>query len=152
LLNSRYGVNVKGVFAPTIREKSKVLREADIIFCASTEGIRVIDKELFENLKLLKIMADINAVPPLGVEGIKLDDDMREIALGIFGIGALTIGKLKYQLEKAILLEVRKNGKDVYSYKYAFQLARKLLQKDISISKLAVTLKYPDKLKTQSDS
>jgi len=143
LLKSRYGANVEGVFAPTATEKAEVLRKADVIFSASTEGVRVIEKELLGDLKFLKVMADINAVPPLGIEGIKLEDDMREMAAGIFGIGALTIGKLKYQLEKEILKEVRKNGKEVYNYNFALQLARKLLQKELSVAKLSVTLKYP---------
>ncbi len=145
LLASRYGAYVKGVFAPTAAEKSEALRKADVIFSASTEGVRVIDKELLENLKLLKVMADINAVPPLGIEGIKLEDDMKEVSPGIFGIGALTIGKLKYQLETAILKEVRRNGKKVYSYGVALQIARSLLQRKVSIAKLAVTLEHPAK-------
>jgi methylene-tetrahydromethanopterin dehydrogenase len=113
-----------------------------VVFSASTEGVRVLEKELFNGLKLLKVMADINAVPPLGIEGIKLDDDMREMAPGIFSIGALTIGKLKHQLEKGILKQVRKNGKEIYNYNFAIQLARQLLQKEKSIAKLSVTLNY----------
>jgi len=142
LLGSKYGANVEGVFAPTAMKKSKVLRKADVIFCASTEGTRVIKSELLKGLKLLKVMADINAVPPLGIEGMKLEDDMREIAPGIFGIGALTIGKLKYQLEQEILRGVRRNGKEVHNYSYSLRLARKLLRKKISVGKLAVTLNY----------
>lgn len=147
LLASKYRANVKGVFAPTDDEKAKVLHKADVIFCASTEGVRVLKKELLEDLKLLKVMADINAVPPLGIEGIKLEDDMREIAPGIFGIGALTIGKLKYQLEQGTLRQVRKNGKEVYNYNFALQLARKLLQKEAAVAQLSVTLKYPERRK-----
>jgi len=147
LLASKYRANVKGVFAPTDNEKAKVLHKADVIFCASTEGVRVLKKELLEDLKLLKVMADINAVPPLGIEGIKLEDDMREIAPGIFGIGALTIGKLKYQLEQGTLRQVRKNGKEVYNYNFALQLARKLLQKEAAVAQLSVTLKYPERRK-----
>jgi methylene-tetrahydromethanopterin dehydrogenase len=146
-LSSEYGANVEGVFAPTNTEKSKVLRKADVIFCASTEGVRVIGKELLDDLKLLKVMADINAVPPLGIEGIKLGDDMREMAPGIFGIGALTIGKLKYELEKEALKEVRKNGKEVYNFNFALRLAKRLIQRETSIAKLSVTLKYPSKQK-----
>ncbi|MCK4633649.1 hypothetical protein KAT42_02360, partial [Candidatus Bathyarchaeota archaeon] len=144
-IRGRYGANVEGVFAPSQEEKLKVLHRADVIFCAATEGVRVVEKTLLEDLKLLKVIADINAVPPLGVEGIKLEDDMREIASGIFAVGALTIGKLKYQLEKEILNGVRKNGKEIYSYSFAIQLARKLLQKKLSIAKMAVTLEYPSR-------
>ena len=144
-LKNKYGANVEGVFAPTSEEKSSVLRRADIVFCASTEGVRIIEKGLVEDLKLLKVFADINAVPPLGVEGIKLEDDMREMASGVFGIGALTIGKLKYNVEKEILKEARKDGKEVYNYNSALQLARKLLKKELSIAQLSVSLRYPDK-------
>lgn len=145
-LRDKYGVEVKGVFAPTSQKKVEVMKKADVIFCVSVAGVRIINKEDLNELKLAKVIADVNAVPPLGVEGMKLDDDMREIAPGIFGIGALTIGRLKYRLEKEILKEAGRNGKGtVYNYNYAFQLARKILKGEISALKLAVTVKYPPK-------
>jgi len=145
-LRDKYGVDVKGVFAPTPQKKVEVMKKADVIFCVSVAGVRIINKENLNELKLAKVIADVNAVPPLGVEGMKLDDDMREIAPGIFGIGALTIGRLKYKLEKEILKEARRNGKGtVYNYNYAFQLARKILKGEISALKLAVTVNYPPK-------
>lgn len=144
LLCNRYGVTVEGVFAPTPIKKVSVIEKADVIFCASVAGVQLIDKEMLNKLKLIKVIADVNAVPPLGVERIKLNDDMREIAPGIFGIGALTIGRLKYKVEKRILKEARRNNKGmVYNYNYSFQLARKILKGKISTAKLAVTVNYP---------
>ena len=84
------------------------MEKADVIFCAAGPGIQIIDKEMLNAMNLLKAIADVNAVPPLGVEGINLNDDMREIAPGIFTIDALTIGRLKYKVEQEILREVRK--------------------------------------------
>jgi methylene-tetrahydromethanopterin dehydrogenase len=143
LLANRYGVKVQGVFAPTPAEKLEILKKADVVFCAGARGIRVIEKELLKELKLVKVLVDINAIPPFGIEGIKLKDDMREIESGIFGIGALTIGELKHKLEKEILREARANGKEIYNYNVALQLARKLLRKEVSPVKLTLTLSYP---------
>ncbi|MFQ6086437.1 MAG: NAD(P)-dependent methylenetetrahydromethanopterin dehydrogenase [Candidatus Bathyarchaeia archaeon] len=143
LLASRYGVKVQGVFAPTRAEKLEILKKADVVFCAGARGVRVIEKGLLKELKLVKVLVDINAIPPFGIEGIKLKDDMREIAPGIFGIGALTIGDLKHKLEKEILREARSNGKEIYNYNLALELARKLLQKEVSPAKLTLTLSYP---------
>jgi len=71
---------------------------------------------------------------------------MREIATGIFSIGPLAIGRLKYKLEQQILKEARRNGKGaVYNYNYSFQLARKILKGEISALNIAVTLNYPHK-------
>jgi len=143
LLADRHKVNVSGVFAPTPAEKLEILKKADIVFCAATRGARIITKELLKKLKLLKVLVDTNAVSPLGIEGIELKDDMREIAPGIFGIGALTVGELKHELEKEILRQARDNGKEIYNFNQAVQLARKLLRKEISPAKLTLNLKYP---------
>jgi methylene-tetrahydromethanopterin dehydrogenase len=146
LLRERYGVEVEGVFAPTPEKKVEVINIADVILCASVAGVRIITKDMLEKVKLVKVIADVNAVPPLGVEGMKLDDDMREFAPGIFGIGPLTIGRLKYKLEREILREARRNGKGtVYNYNYAMELARKILKGEIPAAKLAVTVSYPPK-------
>jgi len=147
VLRSRYGADMQGVFAPTPAKKLRVLKKAEVIFCAATRGVRVIEKKLLQKLKLLKIMADINAIPPLGIEGIKLADDMREIMPGIFGVGALTIGRLKHKVEKEMLREVRRNGKGTYNYNFALELARKLLKKRIRPTTLALTLSYPARQK-----
>jgi methylene-tetrahydromethanopterin dehydrogenase len=142
-LRNKYGAEVQGIFAPTPEKKLEVLKRAEVIFCAGTRGIRVIEKALLEKLKLMKVMADINAIPPLGIEGIKLEDDMREIKPGIFGIGALTIGRLKHKVEMEMLKKVRRNGKGTYNYNFALELARKLLVTKLRPAKLALTLAYP---------
>jgi len=141
------GVTVHGVYAPTREEKIQVLKKADVIFCAAAPGVRIIEMDMLKEIKLMKVMVDINAVPPLGIEGMKSDDDMREIAPGIFGIGPLAIGKLKHKLEIEILREARKSGKGVYDYNSALQLARKLLQKRVALKDLAFTLTYPPRRK-----
>jgi methylene-tetrahydromethanopterin dehydrogenase len=143
ILRSKYGADVQGVFAPTPAKKFEILKKAEVIFCAGTRGVRVIEKKLLQKLKLMKVMADINAIPPLGIEGIKLEDDMREIVPGIYGVGALTIGRLKHKVEKEMLKEVRSNGKGTYNYNFALELARKLLKKKIRPTTLALTLSYP---------
>ena len=146
LLRHKYGVNVEGVFAPTPDKKAEVIKKADVIFCASVAGVRIVTKEMLSEVKLVKVIADVNAVPPLGVEGMKLNDDMREFAPGIFGIGPLTIGRLKYKLEREILREARRNGKGtVYNYNYAMELARKILKGELPAAKLTVTVSYPPK-------
>ncbi len=143
ILRSKYGAIVQGVFVPTPEKKLEILKKAEVIFCAGTRGVRVIEKKLLQKLKLMKVMADINAIPPLGIEGVKLEDDMREIVPGIYAVGALTIGRLKHKVEEEMLKVVQSNGKGTYHYNFALELARKLLKKRISPTALAVTLSYP---------
>jgi methylene-tetrahydromethanopterin dehydrogenase len=143
LLAKDHGVQVQGVFAPTPAAKIELLKKADVVFCAGIRGVRIIDKEMMNGVKHVKVLLDINAIPPFGVEGIGLKDDMKEILPGIFTIGALTVGDLKHKLEKEILREARDDGKEVYNYNVALPLARKLLQKELFPAKLSLTLSYP---------
>jgi len=141
-LLKKYGVTVHGVYAPTREERIRVLRKTDVIFCAAAPGVRIIDAEMLKELKFMKIMVDVNAVPPSGIEGVKPNDDMREIMPGIFVIGPLTVGKVKNKLEMKILREARKSGEGIYDYNLALQLARKILRKKIALADLTLTLTY----------
>jgi len=141
LLAKDHGVQVEGVFAPTPASKIEVLKKADVVICAGIKGIRLVDKKMLNEVKHIKVLLDINAIPPFGVEGIELKDDMREMMPGIFTIGALTIGDLKHKVEREILKEARNNGKEVYNYNIALPIARALLQKSL-FPKLTLTLSY----------
>jgi methylene-tetrahydromethanopterin dehydrogenase len=141
LLAKDHGVQVQGIFAPTPASKIEVLKKADVAMCAGIRGVRLIDKEMLNEVKHIKVILDINAVPPFGVEGIELKDDMKEMMPGIFTIGALTVGNLKHKLEKDILREARNNGKELYNYTIALPMARKLLQKEL-FPKVTLTLSY----------
>jgi methylene-tetrahydromethanopterin dehydrogenase len=143
LLNKDHGVQVQGVFAPKNRDKIEILTKADVIMCAGIRGVRIIYEAMLNEVKNMKVLVDINAIPPFGIEGIELKDDMREMAPGIFAIGALAIGDLKHKLEKEILLEARNNEKEVYNYNTALPLARKLLRREITPGKLTLTIGYP---------
>ncbi len=143
LLAKDHGVQVEGIFAPTPTSKIEIIKKADVVMCAGVRGVRIIDKEMLNEVKTMKVLLDINAVPPFGVEGIELKDDMREMLPGIFTIGALTVGDLKHKLEKEILRDARANGKEVYNYNVALPIARKLLQKELFPTKLTLTLSYP---------
>ena len=142
LLAKDHGVQVEGIYAPTAASKIEILKKADVIMCAGIRGVRIIDKEMLNEVKHMKVLIDINAIPPLGIEGIDLNDDMKEIMPGIFTIGALAVGELKHKLEKEILREARTSGKDVYNYNVALPLARKLLEKSLFPAKMTMTLSY----------
>ena len=142
LLAKDHGVQVQGIFAPTPASKLEIIQKADVIMCAGVKGVRIIDKEMLAQVKHMKVLLDINAVPPFGVEGIELKDDMKEMLPGIFVIGALSVGDLKHKVEKEILRDARSSGKEVYNFNTALPMARKMLEKDMIPAKLAMTLSY----------
>jgi len=128
----RHGAYLHGISSPTKTEKMKILNQADVIFTVAARGVRIIEKELINKLPPTKVLVDTNAVPPLGIEGLELNDYMKELAPNIYGIGALIIGDLKYKLQKEILKEAYETQtKKVYDHSYALFKARELLKETV---------------------
>jgi len=132
MLNSDYLLqheSFRGVLERHGAYLHEILNQSDVIFTVAARGVRIIEKDIINKLKPTKVLVDTNAVPPLGVEGLELNDYMKELAHGIYGIGALIIGDLKYKLQKEILKEAYETQtKKVYDYKYALFKARDLLR------------------------
>jgi len=72
--NRRFGCTLKGECARTEEDKANLIAEVDIIFCAAKAGVQVLSSEVLKVARNLKVVGDVNAVPPLGIEGIKRMD------------------------------------------------------------------------------
>ncbi len=74
------------------------------------------------------VVADVNAVPPSGVEGVGVNDNGTPIAgTNAVGIGALAIGNVKYQTEAGLFKQMIDAKKPVYlDFRDAYALAQKL--------------------------
>jgi methylene-tetrahydromethanopterin dehydrogenase len=79
----------------------------------------------------LLVGADVNAVPPAGIEGLGLKANGEVIgARGALGIGPLAIGDIKYKTESGLFKAMIEAKKAVaFDFRDAFQLARDLVAK-----------------------
>ena len=122
---------IKGVFTPEPEQRVEIVKDADIIWSLAAAGVEILSEESMRKLSGKKIVVDINLVPPYGIEGLKPKHKNDEIYPGIFGIGALALGRLKSNSEAEILKEAANtNGSKVFNYNYAFEVAKKLLAKE----------------------
>lgn len=80
--------------------------EADVILATGAAGVQLLSRPTVQSLVGPKIIADVNAVPPGGVEGLKPQDEGTELAPGIFGLGALAVGGLKFKIESSLLKDL----------------------------------------------
>lgn len=129
----RYNVNLRGTTAASDADKARLLADADVVFCAAKAGIQVLNASVLADAKQLKVAGDVNAVSPLGIEGIKLMDAGAPLVHAkncpdAVGIGALAVGDVKYKLQQALLRETLESEKPVYlDFRNAFEGARKLV-------------------------
>jgi methylene-tetrahydromethanopterin dehydrogenase len=128
--NARYSVNISVVDGTTEAAKQAILDGADIALCCATAGVRVISAQQIAHSKRLKIIADVNAVPPSGAEDVNVTMDGIEIAgTHVLGIGALAIGNLKYATQHQLLKQMLSADKPCYlEFMAAFETAQKLVR------------------------
>lgn len=127
--NARYGVNIVAVDGASDLAKIEVLKNTEIALCAAAAGFQVMSLAQMAQAKDLKIVADVNAVPPTGAEGVDVFADGTAIAgTKAFGIGALAIGNVKYKTQHNLLkLMLESEKKQYLDFLSAFEMARKSL-------------------------
>jgi methylene-tetrahydromethanopterin dehydrogenase len=100
----RYDVQLEVVDGSTEEAKVAVLQQVSVALSAGPAGVRVLAPSHFVQSQTLQVVADVNAVPPLGVEGV--DVMANGVNVGdsqIVGFGALAIGRLKYVTQHELL-------------------------------------------------
>ena len=127
-ISERTGGVIKGAQMATDEEKISQLRDADVILTTGKAGVQMISEAVLKALPPGKLVADVNAVPPTGIHGLSPNDDLKEIAPGIKGIGALAIGVLKYDVEMEMLETIQTSEKfTVLDENAALEIARRRL-------------------------
>lgn len=131
--NRRFGCTLKAAVAANDADKAKLIANADIVFCAAKAGIQVLSATVLNAATQLKVAGDVNAVPPLGIAGIKRGDLGVPLlhainATGAVGVGALAVGNVKYQLQNEMLKLMLETDKPLYlDFRQAFDKARELM-------------------------
>jgi methylene-tetrahydromethanopterin dehydrogenase len=127
-LSERTGGVIKGAQMATDEDKILHLRDADVILTTGKAGVQMVSETVLKTLPRGKVVADVNAVPPTGIHGLSANDDLKEIAPGIRGIGALAVGVLKYDVEMEMLETIRTADKFmVLDENTALEIARRRL-------------------------
>jgi methylene-tetrahydromethanopterin dehydrogenase len=128
-MKARFGVDVSAVNGATDQEKAAVLAETEIVFAAAKAGVRVLTAENLRAAPKLLAAADVNAVPPSGIEGVDVFDLGKPIGgASVLGVGALAIGNVKYQTESGLFRRMIE-AEEVLAldFRDAFALARTLV-------------------------
>ena len=125
-MKSRYDIEVQAADGSTDEAKKSLVRNAEIVLAAAKAGVQVLSKAHLEGAEKLCVAADVNAVPPAGIEGVDVHADSVEIpGTSALGIGALAIGNVKYKTEFNLFKQMIEPEKPVtLDFQDAFTLAR----------------------------
>jgi methylene-tetrahydromethanopterin dehydrogenase len=125
----RFGVDLEAVAGETPEQKQNIIANAEVIFAAAAAGVQVVSKEHTALAKNLKVIADVNAVPPPGVEGMELFMNGEPIpGCDALGVGPLAIGDIKYKCESGLFKQMLESDKPLsLDFRHAYAKAKELV-------------------------
>ncbi len=125
-----YNVKLKAIDGTDEQKKADIIKDAEILLCCAPAGTRVITTDILKTAKKLLIAADVNAVPPSGIEGLDAMSDAEPIkgAEWALGLGALAIGSRKYNVQqKMFQMMLASDNHVALDFMSAYDVARKIL-------------------------
>ena len=125
VIETRFGIKVGGAAGATDEERAEAVKDANIIYAAGAIGVQLLAKSAWENNANVEMMADVNAQPPLGIEGIEATDKGKDYN-GKLAFGALGIGGLKLKLHRACIAKMFESADGVYDAEEIYALAKEM--------------------------
>jgi len=122
----RFGVDLEPAPGETPEQKAAIIADAEVIFAAAAAGVQVISAEHKKNASNLLVVADVNAVPPPGVEGMDLFMKGEQLpGCSALGVGPLAIGDVKYKTQAGLFKHMLASKEAQFlDFRQAFTLAR----------------------------
>jgi methylene-tetrahydromethanopterin dehydrogenase len=127
-IKNRFNVDVQAADGSDDSKKSAILAATEVALCAGRAGIQVLSSAQLAAAKQLLIAADVNVVPPAGIEGLEMQASGGELTPGgTLGLGPLAIGNIKYKTEFGLFQKMIASTKPMqFDFRGAFELAREL--------------------------
>jgi methylenetetrahydrofolate/methylenetetrahydromethanopterin dehydrogenase (NADP+) len=126
-VSRRFGGTVRAVTMADAAAAARVLDGAELLLNTGPAGVRLVPKNAWANRGGLRAAVDLNAVPPLGIEGIEVMDDGVQHE-GVMVVGALGAGKLKMKIHKACIARLFERNDVVLDAETIAGIAREIAQ------------------------
>ena len=119
------GSEVQGVATATGEETLLAAKAAEVIIAAGAAGIQLISKSVWEQCEQLKVLIDLNAVPPLGIEGVDVMDKAKADGQQIL-YGAIGVGGTKMKIHKAAIASLFESNEQVLDAEEIYSIGESL--------------------------
>jgi len=130
-IKSRFGIDVQARAAATNEERAVAIAGAHIVLATGAAGITLLQSSQWQEHPTLELVADANASPPAGIEGVAMADRGTE-SHGKILFGALGFGALKLALHRACIARLFDQNDLILDAEEIYALAKTMVGKTAS--------------------
>jgi hypothetical protein len=130
-IKSRFGIDVEARAAATNEDRAAAIAGAHIVLATGAAGITLLQSSQWQEHPTLELVADANASPPAGIEGVAMADRGTE-SHGKILFGPLGFGALKLALHRACIARLFDQNDLVLDAEEIYALAKTMVGKTAS--------------------
>ena len=124
-INDRFGFAPTPIEAVDNAARAAAVKGAQVVVAAGGIGITLLEERDWKDDPTIELIADCNAQPPLGVDGVEATDKAKE-RHGKIVIGALELGALKLKLHRACVGQLFESSDQVLDAENIYAQAKAL--------------------------
>jgi hypothetical protein len=124
-IQERFGLTVTPMEVRDEDAAARALEGAHVILACGAAGIELVKEELWAGSSTVAVVADVNAVPPTGIGGIKPTDNGKE-RHGKLAFGAIGIGGLKMKIHRGALARLFEQNDLVLDVEEIYEIGKGL--------------------------
>jgi methylenetetrahydrofolate/methylenetetrahydromethanopterin dehydrogenase (NADP+) len=125
-ISARFNVQVHAVTMNDPAGLPDLLTGVDVLLNSGPAGVQMVPRAAWSRATSLKIAVDLNAVPPLGIEGVEVNDAGEKRGTPVV-FGAFGIGNFKTKLHKACVARLFTRNDLVLDAEAIADIARELI-------------------------
>jgi ribulose 1,5-bisphosphate synthetase/thiazole synthase len=127
-ISARFNVQVEATTMNDPATLPTLCEGIDVLLNSGPAGVQMVPKSAWTGAKSLKMAVDLNAVPPLGIEGVEVNDS-GVTRNGVVVYGAFGVGNFKTKLHKACVARLFTRNDLVLDAEAIAEVARELVTK-----------------------
>jgi hypothetical protein len=125
-ISARFDVHVDAVTLNDSSALPQLLDGVQVLLNSGPAGVQMVPRQALTEASALQVAVDLNAVPPLGIEGVDVNDAGTE-RNGVAVFGAFGVGNFKTKLHKACVARLFTRNDLVLDAEAIAEIARELV-------------------------
>jgi hypothetical protein len=122
-IKARFEIDVEAIEAPTNADRAAAIQGAHIVLATGASGVTLLEAKQWQENPSLELIADANASPPAGIEGVGLSDRAAS-SHGKILFGALGFGALKLAAHRACIARLFEQNDLVLDAEEIYSIAK----------------------------
>lgn len=126
-ISARFNVQVEAVTFSDPARAGELLEGVDVLVNSGPAGVQMVSRAAWTAHPSIQVAVDMNAVPPLGIEGVEVSD-AGEKRHGLVAFGAFGVGNFKTKLHKRCVAELFERNDLVLDAEKIAEIARGMVR------------------------